>query len=233
MLEFEDSKLYQLLRYAKHGIFVWIGTGQHGKTVGVNVFANHPLFADRQIVLINYPPEFVDDNYPSNYRAEYWPDSIDDVVDILRPSRDFVIIDDAAWLVGSRDSGTRENKDIQKLMTIASHHELFVAVTIQNTSMMDISMFQSQDVYMMHKHMDPIALEFERPMTKTRQIVANVMLQDYRYKYPKIHPKAFTYCSTTWEMLQMPMPDWWTSKHSKPYYGRIPRRRSSAQECDA
>ena len=149
MLDFESSKLHKRLRGAKHGVFVWVGTGQWGKTVGVNTLANQDLFADRQIVLVNYPPDFVDSNYPDNYRAEQWPEDINDILKVFRPSRDFIIIDDAAWLVGARDHSSKGNKMIQKLLTISSHQELFFALTIQNTSMMDLSVFQSQDVYML------------------------------------------------------------------------------------
>lgn len=222
MLDFESSKLYRRLRGAKHGVFVWVGTGQWGKTVGANTLANQDVFADREVVLVNYPPDFVETHYPDNYRAEQWPEDIGDILKVFRPSKDFIIIDDAAWLVGARDHSTRGNRMIQKLLTISSHQELFFTLTIQNTSMMDLSVFQSQDLFMLHKHMDEISLSFERGVTLTRQTVANLILRKDWIEYPEVPPKAWTYCSTTWEEFWLDMPGWWTERHSKPYYGRIP-----------
>jgi hypothetical protein len=221
-MEFQDSKLYRRLKYAKHGVFLLVGTGQWGKTVALNSLAQEPLFDDRNIVMINYNPQFVWTLYPERYRAVRWPKKIEDIVQHVHHSKDFIIIDDAVFLAGARDHGTGENKDLQKLMSIASHHELFVGVTIQNTSMLDFMMLQAQDAYVMHKHMDPLSLEFERPELKMRQITANIMLSNYWQKFPDVHPKAFTWCSSTSEMIATKMPTWWKPAMSKAFQGMVP-----------
>jgi|GEM_PF-6028632 len=221
-IAFEDSRLYRRLKYAKHGTFLIPGTGQWGKTVAENSLANERLFDDRKIVLVNYDPAFVRKYYPSRYRAVKWPKELKDIVKLLNPGEDFVILDDAIFLAGARDTQTHENKDLQKLMTIISHHELFLGVTIQNTSLLDFSMIQAQDVFMLHKHMDPLSLEFERPAMKMRQITANMMFNRYWRKYPNIHPKAWTWSSTTNEMFALKMPSWWDWHMSKAFMGVIP-----------
>lgn len=221
-MKFEDTNICRRLSSVRHGVIVLVGTGQHGKTVSMHaLLASDPL-KDRDVAMVNYPKRFISGNFPSRYRAVKWPTTLDDFPKLVHPSRDVVAIDDAAWMVGARDHATRDNKDLQKLLTIASHHELFFVLTIQNTSMLDILMMQSQDLYLLHKHMDPLSLEYERPVIKTRQVVANAMLSEYSRAYPDKHSKGWIYCSTTWEMIYNDLPPWWQPKLSKPYYGVIP-----------
>ena len=220
---FTESKIYKRLQYARHGIVGVSGTGQWGKTVFVNSLLQEPPFNRRNIVLFGYDPKYVDKNYPDRFRAEEWPEDLEDLPDVLHPSRDAAVLDDAIFRVGARDHATRENRSTQKFATIASHHEMFILLTIQNTSLLDISMMQAQDLYMFHKHMDPVALAFERPMFRNKQLIANVHLAKYRREFPEIHPKAWTYCSTTYEMLSAGLPWYWKPEMSKPYYGRIPK----------
>lgn len=222
-MRFSDTKICRRLMSVKHGVIVFLGTGQWGKTVSMHALLGTEPFRDRSVALINYPSKFVKGNYPDRYRSVKWPEELEDIPELIHPSQDVVAIDDAAWLVGARDSSTRGNKDLQKLMTIASHHELFFFLTIQNTSMMDISMMQSQDIYFFHKRMDPLSMEYERPSIKTRQVVANAMLSEYSLANKDRHPKGWTFCSTTWEMLYNTPPTWWQPKLSKPYYGVIPK----------
>jgi len=219
---FEDSKLHRRLRRVRHGAILVIGTGQWGKTVAINSLVQEDVLADRNVVLINYDDDFVKEIYPDRYRGERWPEDLRDLTKILRAGKDFIIIDDAIFLAGSRDSQTRENKDLQKVMTILSHNDLFAAVTIQNTSLLDIGMMQSQDVHILHKHMDPLSMEFERPMMRIRQATANLMLGHYRRKFTDVHPKAFSWCSSTSEMIVTTIPHWWEKSMSKAFRGKVP-----------
>ena len=220
---FTKSSLYQRLRAVRHGVIIVIGTGQWGKTVSVHSLIHSGAFPGRNVALVNYPPSFVKKHsYPDNYRAVKWPEDLTELPWVIRPSEDVVVLDDAIFLAGARDSTTRENKAMQKLMTIASHHELFIILTIQNSSLLDIGMMQSQDVYMLHKNMDTLSLQWERPEIINRQVVANSMLSRYMRDYPQVHPKAWTYSSTTHEMLSFPLPPWWQPPMSKPFYGVVP-----------
>jgi len=219
---FSLSKMYRRLKYALHAVFLLVGTGQWGKTVSLNSLAQEPIFKDRNIVLVNYHPRFVYALYPPRYRAIKWPKEIEDIVDLLEPGKDFLIIDDAVFLAGARDHSTGENRDLQKLMSIASHHELFIGVTIQNTSMLDFLMLQAQDIHVLHKEMDALSLEFERPQIKMRQATANIMLGQYRKRFPDVHPKAWTWNSSTSEMISFGMPSWWKPEMSKAFKGRMP-----------
>lgn len=222
MKDFTKSQLYRILSRARHGVIILLGTGQWGKTVSVHSLIASGVFQGRDVALVNYPPSFLTQYaYPPNYRAIKWG-TLEDVPKIIQPSRDIVVFDDAIFFAGARDHATRENKDLQKLLTISSHHELIIIVTIQNTSLLDFALLQSQDVYLLHKKMDILALEFERPAIKTRQIIANSLLSRYMSEYRSVHPKAWTYCSTTHEMFTMTMPPWWHPAMSKPFYGVIP-----------
>ncbi len=220
----QESDLYRRLRGAKHGVILVLGTGQWGKTVTVHSLIASGVFGDRNIALVNYPTDFVESHaYPKNYRSVSWPEDLSKISDIIHPSRDVVVIDDAIFIAGARDFSTRENRGLQKMMTISSHHELFFILTIQNTSMLDISMFQSQDVYMIHKHMDIIALQNERDQQVVSQTIANCVLTKYMRSHKKaIHPKAWGYCSTTKEIISFEIPPWWHPAMSKPFYGVIP-----------
>lgn len=218
----EQSRLYQRLESARHGVILLIGTGQMGKTVAANTLANLPPLCDRDVALVNYPKEFVRDHYPKRYRAIRWPEEITDIPRIIHHSRDVVLIDDAAWLTGARDSATRENRDIQKVVTVASHMEIFIIVTIQSTSLLDIAMMQSQEVIMLHKQMDGVALSFEREEFRAQQVLANQTISQMRRAHPEVHPKSWTWCSTTCEMLRLTPPPWWEPIMSKPYMNTLP-----------
>lgn len=221
---FQNSELYRRLRSADHGVIIVLGTGQWGKTVTVHSMIESGCFPGRDVALVNYPKAFVKKHkYPANYRAVQWPEELTGILSVIHPSRDVVVIDDAIFLAASRDSQTKENKGLQKMMTIASHHELFFILTIQNSSMLDISMFQSQDVYMIHKHMDIVALQNERDQQKVTQTVANIFLERKMRKFRnKVNPKAWGYCSTTKEMINFEIPHWWHPEMSKPFHGVVP-----------
>lgn len=235
MIVWEQSQLYRRLRSSRHGVILLIGTGQQGKTVAANTLANLPPLASRTVALVNYPADFVKTHYPARYRAVRWPDDISAIPKLLRHSRDLVLIDDAAWLTSARDSSTRANRDIQKLITVSSHMELYIVVTIQSTSLLDISMMQSQDVIMLHKRMDPVALEFERPEFLARQALANSEILRARRASPKVPPKAWTWCSTTCELLRLAPPPWWEPIMSKPYMCSLPllQKRPAKKKEDA
>lgn len=224
MNEFTNSELYRRLRSVRHGVIIVLGTGQWGKTVTVHSLIETGVFPGRNVALVNYPPHFVDKYpYPPNYRAVEWPAELTNISKVIHPSKDVVVIDDAIFFAGARDSTSRDNKSLQKMMTIASHHELFFILTIQNSRMLDISMLQSQDVYFIHKNMDITALKHERPEQITSQVVANCILSKYMRHYRKsVHPKSWAYCSTTTDIISFPLPKWWDPDMSKPYYGVVP-----------
>ena len=221
---FGASKLGKRLREALHGMFLVLGSGQHGKTVSINALFNEDHFIDRDVALVNYDPEFVKRIYPKRYRAVEWPDDPKKVKDLFSPSEDCVIIDDAAFLVSARDSATRESKDLQKLFTIVSHMELYVAVVLQSMALGDISIVQSQDLYLLHKHMDIMALSFERSQILPYQAMAELMITKYQSAHPEIHPKAWTYSGKTQEILISELPPFWTPEHSKPFKYSAPWR---------
>lgn len=220
---FKKSALYRRLRSVKHGMICAVGTGQHGKTVSVHSLIDSGVFGGRNVALVNYSPGFVDKYpYPGNYRAVKWPKDLKDLLKVVEPSKDVLVLDDAIFLAGARDSTTKDNKNLQKIMTIISHQEIFVVLTIQNTSLIDIGMMQSQDVYMLHKFMDTTALALERPHAQLNQIIANSLLAQYKARYPSVHPKSWAYCSATHEMISFSLPPWWVDAMSKPFYGVIP-----------
>ncbi len=217
-----DSKLYRQLQYAKHGVFILVGTGQHGKTVTMHSLLNSPIMNDRDVALLNYPPSFVKRNLPDRYRSVKWPESIYDVPNRVHAGKDVLAIDDAIFFAGARSHATRMNKDIQQFLTISSHHELFIIICIQNLSLLDFSLIQSQYVYLIHKKMDIMSVAFERPETRRKQIIANAQIDHAIKSYPDLHPKGWSYCSTTWEIIHNDLPEYWKPELSKPFFGVIP-----------
>ncbi len=218
----ENSRLYRRLRYAKHGVIIFVGTGQWGKTVSMHALLNSPLFASRSKAMVNYPKKFVTDYLPPEYRACRWPEDLQDFPKIFKPSRDCVVIDDAVFFAGARDHATKGNKDVQKMLTIASHNELFFFLTIQSMGLLDFSLLQSQDVYIFHKNMDVLSMQFERPEFRSKQLIANLRLDSARDEYPELEPKGFSYCSTTYELIYNSLPSYWSPRLSKPFYGVVP-----------
>ena len=222
MTALTDSRLYWRIAEAKHGVIILSGTGQHGKTVTMHALLN-ACFPDRNKAMVNYPAHFVDEYLPDDYRAVEWPEDLQDFPDLFHASRDVVVIDDAAFFAGARDHASRSNKAIQKVLTIASHHELFFILTIQNMGLLDLALLQSQDVYMIHKKMDLLGLQIERPQIQLKQVIANMRIDSAIREYPDMHPKGWSYVSSpTYELLYNRLPEYWTPELSKPFKGVIP-----------
>lgn len=221
----KQSRLYGMLKDVLHAVILLLGSGQHGKTVAVLSLLSEPPFKDRDVVLVNYDPEFVKRYYPQpRFRALKWPENLKELKDLVRPGKDILFFDDAAFLMAARDAGTRENKDIQKVLTVLSHMELIGIIAVQSMAICDASVVQSQDVYPIHKHMDPLALSFERSQIMPYQATAELMLRKYRKTYPEVHPKAWSWSSRTNEMLISNIPDYYVPEMSKPFKEAQPWR---------
>jgi len=219
-----ELEISTILADKPHAVLLNLGTGQQGKSV----FAHRQCelyWPDRDVVMVNMPPEAFDRlKWPNHYRSLTMPKKLHDIEErrLIRPSRDVLIVDDAIFSAAARRSQSSDNVQLQQFLTIISHWELPIIYTVQNTSLLDISSWQSQDQYWFHKFMDPTALVQEREDYQMRQSMANMMLHIYREEGYDRHPKSYTWCSTTGEMLSTDPVRWWTPKHSKPLMGVIP-----------
>lgn len=221
IMELEISKI---LYEAPHAVLLNLGSGQQGKSVLAHNQASL-YWPSRDVILLNMPDEaFYNLNWPPHYRSLRMPKKLKDLQtkNLIKPSRDLLIIDDAIFRTPARRSLSSENVNLQQFLTIISHWELPIIYTIQNTSLLDISAWQSQNQFFFHKKMDPSALNQERLEYRQRQVLANMVI-DFFKKYGTDRPeKSYSYCSTTGEILTLNPPTWWSSEHSKPLKGVIP-----------
>lgn len=176
------------------GLVVLRGTGRSGKTATAHYLLEKVL-NDRPVVTL-------------------FPNPISDVVvnsfvDV--PNDSTLFLDDTALYLHARKFGSKTNVQFSQVLTVYSHKDVRVVMTVQNLSLLDISAFMSQDVLILYKFSDWNNLLQERQEHKTSAMVANLILQDL--PSPR---QQYTY-SSLGEIIQNPLPTDWTEQKSKPY----------------
>ncbi|MDO5853584.1 MAG: hypothetical protein Q4Q62_05995 [Thermoplasmata archaeon] len=140
------------------------------------------------------------------------------------PPGSVVVIEDAARVFSSRGSASRT--DLDGWLSLISHRDIVVLISVQSTAILDLQFFRTQRVVFMHKRVWDTDLKFERPELQSLQMTANLRLAEAAAIHPEMDPRVFTYCSDSDEVLVIPLVDWWTDAQS--HYLRDARRRAKA-----
>ena len=195
----------------RHGVVVFLGSGKTGKSATLFSVCEM-FFSDRKKCLLE-TYDFDRSLFPGY--AVYW-----DLENI--PPGSVVVIEDAARIFSSRGSGSRA--DLDGWLSLISHRDIVVLISVQSTAILDLQFFRTQRVIFMHKRVWDTDLRFERPELQELQAAANLRLQEACARYPDMDPRIFTYCSDYDEVILVPLVSWWTDAQS--HYLRDARRRA-------
>lgn len=208
-----ESRIVDELSTMRHGVILFLGSGKTGKSA--TLFSLCELFfPDRRHCLLE-TWEFDPRIFPGY-------DVVGDLEQI--PPGSVVVIEDAARVFSSRGSASRT--DLDGWLSIISHRDIVVLLSVQSTAILDLQFFRTQRVIIMHKRVWDTDLKFERPELQSLQLTANLRLAEAAVRYPSLDPRVFTYCSDTDEVLMMPLVPWWSDRQS--HYLRDSRRRARA-----
>lgn len=156
----------QYINDMQHGVVAIIGSGKTFKSGTLyTLLSVCPSLASRPKAFYRFPS--VSSLFPSSLNAY----SVDDLDDVEPDS--VCIIEDANRVFPSRSS---KSPYLQEWMGIASHKDILVMLTVQNTANTDIAFFRDQDIITIHKKMSDIAISSEREQFQLYCVYANLMI---------------------------------------------------------
>lgn len=186
------------------GVIFLIGSGRSGKTATAFWMCENEL-KGRQKALYRYPAELLpSDQYYSVGR-------VDDV-----ENGDVVVIDDTALHLPARSWGGRVNRLFVSWLTVSSHKDILVLVLVQNTALLDVRLFSSQDCLLVQKYIDWVVVQSERKEYKGLLSVGNLLLADAS-DAEVVDRRALSYVHDRGEIYRSGLVDFWSDSLSKPY----------------
>jgi hypothetical protein len=160
-------------------------------------------FGDRPKAMFRYPERLLVG------RENYFPVSKVDAI----PCSTVAFFDDVGLYLLSRDFKSGESKDFVKWLTIASHKDIVVLMTVQSLRLLDVLVFEPQDIFIMQKWIGLEAIKLEREEYKETLLMGNMMLDEI----PEVDRKAFSWCPRVGEFFINGLVSFWSSAYSKPY----------------
>lgn len=181
-----------------HGIVSILGSGKTFKSGTLYSLLDYcPDLRSRPIAFYRFPN--VSELFP--YENQYSVDDLDDV----EPDS-ICIIEDANRIFPSRSSA--RTSDLQEWMGIISHKDILVMLTVQNSSNTDLAFFRDQDIVLIHKKMNPLAIKNEREDLQMLCQRANILIDECSEFYDISH-HYISYVSTFNCMLILDDPPAW------------------------
>ena len=128
------------------------------------------------------------------------------------PNNSAVLVDEGAIVYSARDSMKEANKMLGKLMAIARHRGLSLALAVQNTGMIDLNVLRLSDVLLL-KEPSLLQTEFERKALQKIYGKIKPLFQKQEQK-----EKCFYVWSDEFQgMLSYELPEFWNESISKAF----------------
>jgi len=127
-------------------------------------------------------------------------------------NRGIVLVDEGAISFGSRQSMTKENKDLSELLAIARHKDLTLIFITQNTGMIDKNVLNLCDTVIL-KEGSLLQEKMERSVMKDLYKTANAALSAIPSNERK--PYCYVFDAEFEGLVQASLPSFWSSKVSK------------------
>ena len=186
---YEDSLI--VLIFGKRG---------SGKTaLGFKILENAYNKTKRKCFVLDVPREVL----PS------WINSVNDVEEV--PSGGIVLVDEGALNFSSRESMSKTNKEISKIMAIARHKDLTLLFITQNTGMIDRNILKLSDTLIV-KEGSLLQLEMERNEIKKFYAKSKKYFDKFkgdRRKYAYVIDSDFE------GVIEHALPSFWSARISK------------------
>lgn len=150
--------------------------------------------------------------YIGNAKLPWWVKQVDSVDDVKNDS--LVLVDEGALSYSARDSMSKSNKFLGKLMAIARHKNLSLIIITQNSAMLDLNVVRLADT-LFFKEISLLQARFERKaigdLFNKVQGVFKKIADGEREKYAYIIDDDFE------GMVSFSLPGFWSDNLSKSY----------------
>lgn len=200
-----DYNVFEKRLYEDSLIVLIFGKRGSGKTaLGFKILENAYNKTKRKCYVLGVPQEVL----PS------WIDSVNDVEEV--PSGGIVLVDEGALNFSSRESMSKSNKEISRLMAVARHKDLTLLFVTQNTGMIDANILKLADTLIV-KEGSLLQLEMERNEIKKFYAKSKKYfdkLKGDRRKYAYIIDSDFE------GVIEHNLPSFWSTKISKSRAGK-------------
>lgn len=123
-----------------------------------------------------------------------------------------VLVDEGALTFGSRDSMSKQNKELGKLLAVARHKDLTLILLTQNTGMIDKNVLNLCDTVLL-KEGSLLQQKMERSVMKDLYRAANEALAILPAEDRKKH--VFIFDDDFEGICNVPLPSFWNQKISK------------------
>jgi len=206
MGEIEDY-LYKL----KTGVVIVPGTGRSGKTgMAWHCMTDPDIWGLREKSMFGYPEDLLATEVVGSdkFRAVY---ALDDV-----QNGSICFMDDTALFLLARKYGDKFNQTFSAWVTIISHKDVLLLMTIQSLSLVDIATFKAQEIIFIQKFMDWDTLKTEREEYRAKLLLGNLAILDHVETFG-VSRQSVAYVHKLGECWETPLVSFWNDSFSKPY----------------
>ncbi|MCK4455089.1 MAG: hypothetical protein KAU99_01935 [Thermoplasmata archaeon] len=186
------------------GVVFLVGSGRSGKTATAFWMCEHEL-KDRRKAMYRYNEALL----PSE---DYYCVSSVDEVEI----GDVLMVDDTALHLPARSWASKANRLFVSWLAVSSHKDILVLVLIQNTALLELRLFSSQDCALVQKWMDWTVVSSEREEFKGQLLVGNVLL-DKEAERLGCDRRVLSYVHQEASYYRSGLVSFWDDGLSKPY----------------
>lgn len=195
---------------AMTGVLVYWGTGRSGKTATLWSHLDDYVSRDRGIAMFRYPEHLIE---PVRENMEIR--CVRRLVEI--EVGEAVVFDDVALYLFSRNWGSKESKEFIEWLTVISHKDVLVMMSVQSLRLLDVLVFEPQELTLIQKHIDYEAIPLERAEYQIKALIGNLALQLVRESGYVGDMRGVSYCHRFGGTLENCLVPWWSDEYSKPY----------------
>lgn len=212
-MKVEDiTKQYgDFLRHSQTGVVIYWGTGRSGKT-GKMWADLEEHFDDRNVAMFRYPPELLTPIGDERYRSVQTIGKIE--------IGDVAVFDDVALYLMARNWTSGESKVFVQWLSIISHKDVVVLMSVQSLRLLDVLVFEPQAVTLVQKFVEYESIPLERDEYQAKAIIGNLALESFKFEAFKRNSqdwKQYSYVHRFSGVCRSFLVPWWSDKYSKPY----------------
>ncbi|MDR1404107.1 MAG: hypothetical protein LBJ20_00870 [Candidatus Methanoplasma sp.] len=197
----------------KHGVIIVVGSGKTGKSTLLFSLSDR-FFSDR--------PRYILETYDFDNSLFPGYSVVKTVWDV--PPGSLLVVEDVGRLFPAR--GSQKQAALSGWVSLISHKDIVVLLSVQSTAILDIDFFRTQRVILLHKLVWDVDLRFEREELRPLQVTANLRIRKAIASRPGYDQRSFSYCADNDEIVIMDPPAWWIHGiHSHYLRNSVPDRR--------
>ena len=191
------------------GVIAVVGTGRSGKTATVH-YLFEQVFRDRRKCFYRIPST-IGEHLPEDGNFGII-ESIQEVEE-----RDVVLIDDAALTASARTHSSKGNVQWTNALTIVSHWDVVIIITIENVRLLDVLFSSVQNFTLIQKLSDLENLRLTRPEFKRSLLTGQAVMGKILQRNPDLDPRSLAFFHDNYRTYRVGLAEWWSDELSRPY----------------